>query len=116
MRSHLVDVASVQPDGMASLSAGVPEAQEVIGDLRGTSNLCSPCKTQHEQIQHQAIVLHDEGGKLQTPDQTIGVGVRHVLVGDHNVVLGRDVVCNVVVQDQPQKPAMNTRIREELCV
>ena len=103
--SHLVDVARVQPDRVASLGTGVPETQEVIGDLRWASNLCGPCETQHQQIQHQTTVLHDKGGKLQTPDQTIGVGVRHVLVGNHNVVLGSDVVCNVVVQNQPQQPA-----------
>ena len=115
MRSHLVDVAGVQPDGVASLGAGVPEAQEVVGDLRGASNLCGSSQAQHQQIQYQPIVLHDKGSKLQTPDQTIGVGVRHVLVGDHNVVLGCDVVCNVVVQDQPQKPAKKHRDDENPC-
>ena len=109
--SHLVDIAGVQPDGVASLGTGVPETQEVIGDLRWARNLCGPCETQHQQIQYQTIVLHDKGGKLQTPDQTIRVGMRHVLVGNHDVVLGSDVVCNVVVQDQPQQPAHRRTMR-----
>ena len=102
--THLVDVAGVQPDGVARLGASISEAQEVIGYLRRASNLCGSCETQHEQVQHQAIVLHDKGSKLQAPDQPIGVGVSHVLVGNHNIVLGRDVVSNVVVQHQPQQP------------
>lgn len=103
--THLVDVAGVQPDGVARLGASISEAQEVIGYLRRASNLCGTCQTQHEQVQHQAIVLHDKGSKLQTPDQPIGIGVSHVLVGNHNVVLGSDVVSNIVVQHQPQQPA-----------
>ncbi len=90
---------------MARLDASISEAQEVIGYLRRASDLCGTCETQHEQVQHQAIVLHDKGSKLQTPDQPIGVRVSHVLVGNHNVVLGCDVVSNVVVQHQPQQPA-----------
>ena len=102
---YLVDVTRVQPDGMACLSASISETQEVIGNLRWTSNFCGPCQAQHQQIQHQTVVLHHKRSKLQTPDQTICVGMRHVLVGNHNVVLGCDVVCNVVVQHQPEKPA-----------
>lgn len=89
---------------MPDLGAGVLEGQEVIGNLRWASNLSGTSQSQHEQVQHQAIVLHDEGGKLQAPDQSIGIGVSHVLVGNHNVVFGCDVVSNVVIQDQPQKP------------
>lgn len=90
---------------MACLSAGVLESQEVVGNLWWPGNLSSTGQTQHEQVQHQAIVLHDEGRKLQPSDQPIGIGVGHVLIGNHNVVLGCDVVCNVVIQNQPQKPA-----------
>ncbi len=103
--THLVDVAGVQPDGVARLGASISEAQEVIRYLRRASNLCGTSETQHEQVQHQAVVLHDKGSKLQTPDQPIGVGVSHVLIGNHNVVLGCDVVSNVVVQHQTQQPA-----------
>lgn len=105
---YLVDVAGVQPDGMSCLSASVLEGQEVIGNLRCASNLTGTSEAQHEQVQDQAIVLHDKGCKLQASNQAIGVGVGHVLVGNHNVVLGCDVVCNVVIQHQPQKPAYGT--------
>ena len=42
--------------------------------------------------------LHDKGGELQPADDAVRVGVVHVLEGDVNVVLGRHVVSDVVVE------------------
>lgn len=45
-------------------------------------------QAQKQQVEHQAVVLGDEGGELQAADDAVRVGVRHVLVADHHVVLG----------------------------
>ncbi len=78
--------------------------------LRGASNLRGAREPQHEQVQHEAVVLDNEGGELEAADEAVRVGVRHVLVGNHHVVLGRHVVRDVVVQDQAQQPVQQRQV------
>merc|ERR1719422_1271412 len=77
--------------------------EEVIRHLRRPGHLAGSVEAQHEEVHHQAVVLHDEGGELQTSHYSIRVGVVHVLVVDDNVVLGRHVVSNIVVNDEPEE-------------
>lgn len=86
------------------------ECQEVIGQLRWASHFTGTLQAQQQQVQHQSIVLCDEGGELQATQDTIGVGVVHVLVGDDHVVLGCHVVSNVVVHDQTQQPVHQSQV------
>lgn len=74
-----VDVAAVQPDRMGTLCGCVLETQKVVGHLWRTGHLTGTVQAQHQQIHHQAIVLDDERGKLETPDDAVGVCVVHVL-------------------------------------
>ncbi len=45
----------------------------------------------------------DKGRQLEATDEPIVVAVAHVLVGDRNVILGRDVVGQVVVHDEAEE-------------
>ena len=81
-----VHVARVESDGVAGLSLHVLVGEEVVGHLRGPSHLAGSLQPQHQQIQHQPVVLHDEGGKLQASDNAIRVGVVHVLWGHTHIV------------------------------
>lgn len=74
-----VDISAEQSDGMGGLSADVLEAEEVVGHLRRPGHLTGPLQPQDQQVQHQAVVLHDERGELQPADDTVAVGVVHVL-------------------------------------
>lgn len=74
-----VDVSAVQTNGVGALCSTVLEAEEIVGHLGRSSHLTSTVKTQNEQVHHQPIVLHNEGGKLEAPDDTVRVGVVHVL-------------------------------------
>lgn len=74
-----VDVSAVQANGVGTLCSTVLEAEEIVGHLWRSSHLAGTVKTQNEQVHHQAIVLHNEGGKLQAPDDAVRVGVVHVL-------------------------------------
>ena len=78
--------------------------------LRGSSNFRGSGQTQEQQIQDQAIVLGHKGGKLQATDDAVAVGVCHVLVCNDDVVLGRHVVCNVVVKNQTQQPVEESEV------
>mmetsp|Transcript_8730 Transcript_8730/g.18587 ORF Transcript_8730/g.18587 Transcript_8730/m.18587 type:complete len:747 (-) Transcript_8730:2392-4632(-) len=100
----LVDVARVEADGVPRLSAHVPEGQELVGHLGRARHFTGPCEAQQQQVQDQTVVLRDEAGKLQSSDEAVAVGVAHVLVRNHHVVLGGDVVGNVVVHNQAQQP------------
>ncbi len=64
---------------MAGLSLHVLEGEEVIGHLRGSGHLTSSLQAQYQEVQHQPVVLHYEGGKLETADDPVRVGVVHVL-------------------------------------
>lgn len=74
-----VDVAGVESDGVRGLSLHILIGQEVVRHLRGACHLTGTLQAQHQQVQHQTVVLHYEGGELQTTDNAIGVGVVHVL-------------------------------------
>ena len=64
---------------MRHLRLHVLVGEEVVGDLRRTGHLAAALQPQHEEVQHKAVVLHHEGGKLEAPDHTVRVGVVHVL-------------------------------------
>ena len=78
---YAVHVAGVEPDGMAGLGVNILEGEEVIGHLRGTGHLTGSLQAQHKKIQHQATVLDNEGGKLETTNDPIGVSMVHILRG-----------------------------------
>ena len=90
----------------AYLGACVPEGEELVGALWGPGQLRRARKAEQQQVQDEAVVLRDERGKLQAADEAVAVGVAHVLVRDHDVVLGRDVVGYVVVHNEAQKPGV----------
>lgn len=74
-----VDVATVESDWVGALCGRVLEAEEVVGDLRRSCHFTGAVQAQNQQVHHQAVVLHDEGGKLKSSDDAVGVGVVHVL-------------------------------------
>ena len=77
--------------------------EKVIWHLRRPSHLTSSLQPEHQEVQHEAVVLDDERGKLQTSDDAVRVGVVHVLVVYDHVVLGSHVVGYVVFHDQTQE-------------
>ena len=100
---QLVHVPAVQPDRVPRLRARVAVVDELVGHLRRAGNLAGARQPQHQQVQHQAVVLRHERRELQPADKTVRVGVAHVLVRDDHVVLGGDVVGDVVVHDKPHQ-------------
>ena len=88
---------------MAHLGGLVAEGEEVVGHLRAARDLARAREAEDEQVEHQAVVLHHEGGELQPAHDAVRVGVVHVLEGDVDVVLGRHVVGDVVVEDEAEQ-------------
>ena len=79
------------------------EDEEIAGHLRRAGHFRRTWNTQDEQIEDEAKVLSHEGSELQTADDSVRVGVVHVLVVDDHVVLGRHVIGNVVIDDETQQ-------------
>mmetsp|Transcript_3491 Transcript_3491/g.11579 ORF Transcript_3491/g.11579 Transcript_3491/m.11579 type:complete len:907 (-) Transcript_3491:778-3498(-) len=98
-----VDVPAVEPDRVARLGGGVAELQKVVWHGWRARELRGAREPEHEQVKHQPVELHDEGGKLQAAQDAVRVGVVHVLEGEVDVVLGGHVVGDVVVEHQPQE-------------
>lgn len=59
----LVDVAGVEANGVPRLCAGVPEAQELVGDLGRPGNLTGTCQTQQQQVHHQPCGISTSDGQ-----------------------------------------------------
>mmetsp|Transcript_4532 Transcript_4532/g.13244 ORF Transcript_4532/g.13244 Transcript_4532/m.13244 type:complete len:1314 (+) Transcript_4532:2393-6334(+) len=100
---ELVDVAGVEPHGVARLRGHVREGEEVVGHLGRARELRRAGEAQGEEVEDEPVVLADEGGELEAAHEAVGVGVVHVLEGDGHVVLGRHVVGDVVVHDEPKQ-------------
>lgn len=100
----------IQPNGVFDLHVDIPEAEEVVRRLRRPRDLRRPREPEDEEVQHQPVVLVDERSELQAADQAVGVGVVHVLVVEHHVVLAGHVVRDVVVHDQPQQTGQQGEI------
>ena len=105
-----VDVPAVDADRVAHLGGLVAEGEEVVGHLRAAGDLAGAREAEHEEVEHEAVVLHHEGGELQPAHDAVAVGVVHVLEGDVDVVLGRHVVGDVVVEDEAQQPVEQRQV------
>ena len=69
--------------GNGEFPNGTPDlvGEEVIWHLWRSGHLAGSLQPKDQQVQHQAVVLNNEGGKLEATDHTIRVGVIHVLEG-----------------------------------
>ena len=63
--------------------------------------MCNKCSNQNS-YHDQAKVLDNKRRKLEATDDTIGVSVIHIFVIDHNIVLGRHVISNVMIDDKSE--------------
>lgn len=88
---------------MTDLGWCILERQEIVRHLRRARHFTGSLQTQHQKIQHETVVLRDERSKLQTTNDSITVGVVHVLVIDDDVVLRSHVISNVVINDQAKQ-------------
>ncbi|KAI3486863.1 hypothetical protein L1887_49501 [Cichorium endivia] len=98
-----VDVARVEAHRVSCLGGGIAELEEAVGHVGRTCHLVGALQAEDEQIKHETVVLEYERAELQAADQAVRVDVRHVLEHDGNVVLGGDVVGQIVVHDESQQ-------------
>jgi hypothetical protein len=94
-----VNIPAVHANRMSLLSSFVLEAHELIGLLGRASQIGCARESQRQQIQDQTVVLENEGGKLQTLEDSVRVCVVHVFVSQHYVVFSCHVVSDVVVNN-----------------
>lgn len=74
-----VDISAVESYGVVDLRLPVLVGEEVVGQLRRAGHLAGALQPQHQQVQHQPVVLHDERRELQPADDAVRVRVVHVL-------------------------------------
>ena len=107
---ELIYVARVETDRMGSFCGHILETEEIIWHAWRTSHLTSSVETKNEEIKHEPVVLDDERRELETTENTVVVGVVHILVGELDVVLGSDVIGDVVIDNQSKKPIQQEHI------
>src|SRR6266567_2080456 len=88
---------------MPCFGSRVTELKEIIGHLWWSGHLASPLQAQDENVEHQTIVLEDEGRKLKSTNHTVRICMRHVLVREDSVVLRGDVIGQIVVQNETKQ-------------
>ncbi|KAI3475156.1 hypothetical protein L1887_63471 [Cichorium endivia] len=64
----LVDVASVETNGVSALSRAVAELQEVVWRIGWASNLTGALKAKQQEVNNETVVLEDECRELKTAD------------------------------------------------
>jgi len=109
-----VDVPRVEPDRVPRLRLHIPESQELVGHLRGPRHLAGTRQPQEEQVQHEPVVLRDEGCELQPRTRPYEFVWLMSLYVSTTLFLAVMSVRQVVVADQPQQPApprQNPRMR-----
>jgi hypothetical protein len=91
-----------------SLARCKPENGEVLNTC--LRSIFKRSLTQNQQIQHQSIVLDHKRRHLETTNDAITVCVVHVFVVDDNVIFGRHVIGNVVIDNQTQQSVEQRQI------
>ena len=71
--------------------------------MRRPSYLVGSVETDDQDINDETIELEDERCELQSHEQTIIVGMVHILEVDHYVILCGHVISYIVVHYQPQQ-------------
>jgi len=105
-----LDVSGIQTNGVLRLHLDVVVGQKVVRQIWRSSHLGSSLQSKNQDVQDETIVLDDEGRELETSNQSIRVDVVHVLVVEHDVVLGRHVVSNVMIDDESQQSIEKSEI------
>ena len=95
---------------MPRFGLNVCEGEELVGQGGGARNLRGSREPQEQQVEHQAVVLEHERGELQTPNQSEGIDMGHVLEAHAHVVLGGDVIRNVMIHYQTQQPIQQSQV------
>ena len=99
---YTVDVAHVKSNWVPDFSLDVLVIHELIWLTDRPGKLERTLLSKNTQVQDKTIVLEYKACELEAPDETIRVRVAHVLVRNDHVVLGRHVVGQIVIHDQPQ--------------
>ena len=107
---QFIDVAGVETDRMADFGGRITVLEEIVGHLGRTSHLAGTLETEDEEIHNEAVVLENKRGELQSTDEAVGVRVGHVFIGQDRVVLGCNVVGQVVVQDESEETLQEGKV------
>ena len=103
-------VSHVHSNGVAHLHMPIRKASEFIGKRRCARKICRAGEAEYEKIEHEAIELLNKGRKLESTNETDRIYMIHVLERKLHVILCRDVVCNVMVDDEAQQPIQHGKI------
>ena len=94
-----VNISGVESDWMRCLSDYILEGEESVWHLWWSSHLAGSLQTQHQQVHHQTVVLYHKGGELQASDDTIRIGMIHILKTNRNKVsITKDIVISIIPQ------------------
>jgi len=59
-------------------------------------------QAKNEEIKDETIVLEDKGRELRTTNETEHIHVRHILVGQHRIILRSDVIRQDVIENETE--------------
>lgn len=84
---------------MSHLSFNIFKTHEFVWLIYGTCKLESSLFSKNAKIEHKTIILENEARKLESPYETIRIGVTHIFVANWHVVLRGNIICQIVIHD-----------------
>ena len=99
----MVNIAKIDSDGMFGLKLDGLVDHELVLVKGRTSNLVGSIEANNEKINDESIELEDKRSELKSHQQSIIVGMIHILKTDYHIVFSRHVVSNVMVNYQSQQ-------------
>ena len=97
-----INITGAQAYGVTGLCSRIARLQEVIEHLWRTGHFPSLLQAKNEEIKDETIVLEDKGRELRTTNETEHIHVRHILVGQHRIILRSDVIRQDVIENETE--------------
>lgn len=98
---HMVNISHVHSDRMTGFNFYGLEKHKLILILRRTCQFRCSSQTQNQQVNDHSIKLVNEGCELKPHDNSIKVGMVHILEINRYIVLCSHVICDVMIYNQP---------------
>ena len=98
---HMVNIPHVHSDGVAGFDFDGLEKHKFILILRRACQFRCSSQTQNQQIDDHSVKLVNERCELKPHDNSIKVGVVHVLEVYRHIVLSCHVIRDVMIYNQP---------------
>lgn len=107
---NMIHVAQIDSYRVLHLQLDTLEDHKFVLIERRTCDLVGSVQAHYQDINYHTVELVDEGGELETHQQTVEVCMVHIFEVHYYVVFGSHVVSYVMIHNQPKKSVKQSQI------